>query len=256
MPWQETGAMTERLRFIVAVQAGEASVAALCRQFGISRKTGYKWLSRYREAGGPSLTDRSRAPHRPGVCQIERRAVGELRDGITHGELARFDRRQLARHTGRDQDAVLQARALRDDAEHVAARDGGAPPQARGEGPALSRIERRGDCAGLDKVAGLLRQAPERPPDAVDDRAQQSGAQLGRERGTGRLDRLSAFETGGLLVHLKRRGVALDPNHFAEKAAAPDARQLVQRRIAHRGRLCQRSGDSHQSWLAHLSLTR
>ncbi len=73
--------MTERLRFIVAVQAGEASVAALCRQFGISRKTGYKWLSRYREAGGPSLTDRSRAPHhRPHAVRPEvREAVVALR---------------------------------------------------------------------------------------------------------------------------------------------------------------------------------
>jgi transposase InsO family protein len=55
--------MTERMRFLVAVEAGDESLAELCRRFGISRKTGYKWLARYAAEGVDGLADRSRAPH-------------------------------------------------------------------------------------------------------------------------------------------------------------------------------------------------
>lgn len=63
MPWLETVPMTERMRFVVAVEAGEQPMAELCRRFGISRKTGYKWWARYTTAGVDGLKDRSRAPH-------------------------------------------------------------------------------------------------------------------------------------------------------------------------------------------------
>lgn len=63
MPWKETGPMDERLAFIVACQQGEASMAEVCRQFGISRKTGYKWWQRYQADGPSGLSARSRAPH-------------------------------------------------------------------------------------------------------------------------------------------------------------------------------------------------
>jgi putative transposase len=62
MVWRETCVMDERLRFVLAVAAGEEAVAALCRRFGVSRRIGYKWLGRYREAGVAGLEDRSRAP--------------------------------------------------------------------------------------------------------------------------------------------------------------------------------------------------
>lgn len=55
--------MEERFRFKEAVAAEEFSVAELCRQFGVSRKTGYKWLERYQQGGLEALGDRSRAPH-------------------------------------------------------------------------------------------------------------------------------------------------------------------------------------------------
>ncbi len=63
MPWLETEPMTERMRFILAVESGEQTLAAWCRQFGISRKTGYKWLMRFGTEGIDGLRDRSRAPH-------------------------------------------------------------------------------------------------------------------------------------------------------------------------------------------------
>ncbi len=62
MPWKETCVMDQRMGFIVACSEGEESMATLCRHFGISRKTGHKWLSRYRTDGAGGLLDRSRAP--------------------------------------------------------------------------------------------------------------------------------------------------------------------------------------------------
>jgi transposase InsO family protein len=54
--------MEERMRFVDAVVGNAESFAAVCRRFGVSRKTGYKWLSRYEEEGVEGLADRSRAP--------------------------------------------------------------------------------------------------------------------------------------------------------------------------------------------------
>lgn len=62
MPWDETCAMDERLLFVGRCLLGEESVSALCAAFGISRKTGYKWLGRYRAGGAAGLVDRSSAP--------------------------------------------------------------------------------------------------------------------------------------------------------------------------------------------------
>lgn len=62
MGWMETCAVEERMRFVVAVEKREDSFAALCRQFGVSRRVGYKWLARFEEAGVEGLHDRSRAP--------------------------------------------------------------------------------------------------------------------------------------------------------------------------------------------------
>jgi transposase len=63
MPWKECNLMDERLKFIARLLDGE-KMAGLCREFGISRKTGYKILGRYNETGLDGLTDRSRRPYR------------------------------------------------------------------------------------------------------------------------------------------------------------------------------------------------
>jgi len=63
MPWKEVSVMEERLRFVARSLEGE-SMSALCREFGISRKTGYKLLNRYKEGGVYALCDRSRQPVR------------------------------------------------------------------------------------------------------------------------------------------------------------------------------------------------
>src|SRR5207247_1883254 len=61
--WKECSVMDERLKFVARRLAGEP-MAELCREFGISRKTGYKIFDRYQECGIHGLTDRSRRPYR------------------------------------------------------------------------------------------------------------------------------------------------------------------------------------------------
>lgn len=63
MPWKESSVMEERLRFVARRLEGEG-MSDLCREFGISRKTGYKIFNRYKEHGPVSLCDRSRRPVR------------------------------------------------------------------------------------------------------------------------------------------------------------------------------------------------
>src|SRR5260370_40067439 len=55
--------MDERLRFVARLLDGEA-MTDVCREFGVSRKTGYKIFDRYKEHGLEALTDRSRRPGR------------------------------------------------------------------------------------------------------------------------------------------------------------------------------------------------
>jgi transposase len=63
MPWKESSVMEERLCFVARLLDGEA-MTDLCREFGISRKTGYDIFDRYKEHGLEALTDRSRRPVR------------------------------------------------------------------------------------------------------------------------------------------------------------------------------------------------
>ena len=63
MPWQECYKMDERLRFVARLLDGE-KMAGLCREFDVSRKTGYKIFQRYKDCGVEGLTDRSRRPYR------------------------------------------------------------------------------------------------------------------------------------------------------------------------------------------------
>ena len=64
MSWKVSSLIGQRSRFVRAVLRRMQSVAQVCVQFGISQKTGFKWLRRYRLAGGPGLQDQSRRPHR------------------------------------------------------------------------------------------------------------------------------------------------------------------------------------------------
>jgi transposase InsO family protein len=68
MPWKETSPVQERMRFVLRWCDEEGNFSALCREFKISRKTGYKWLDRFEQGGASSLEDRApiagECPHR------------------------------------------------------------------------------------------------------------------------------------------------------------------------------------------------
>src|SRR5438046_1520678 len=97
MQWKECSVMDERMRFVIRLKDGE-SMASLCREFGISRKTGYKILERYEECGLEGLTDRARRPHRYANQlpeQIEAASVAAKREKPSWG--ARKIRERLLR---------------------------------------------------------------------------------------------------------------------------------------------------------------
>src|SRR3954466_14238305 len=82
MPWKACSIMDERLRFIARLLEGE-SMSALCREAGISRKTGYKVFNRYKEEGVTAISDRSRRPWRYAnqlPSQLEALIVGLRKD--------------------------------------------------------------------------------------------------------------------------------------------------------------------------------
>jgi putative transposase len=63
MPWRLVDPMTERLRFLTDVRRRIASFTELCARYGVSRKTGYKWLHRAERDGTATLAEASRRPH-------------------------------------------------------------------------------------------------------------------------------------------------------------------------------------------------
>jgi putative transposase len=63
MPWCETSPMEQRLEFVRELASGLFTMTELAVQYGISRKTGYKWVARYAAEGLLGLQDRSRRPH-------------------------------------------------------------------------------------------------------------------------------------------------------------------------------------------------
>jgi transposase InsO family protein len=76
MPWKEVLPMEQRTKFVMEVEKGESSFAALCREYSVSRRTGYKWWERFRSEGLEGLGERSRVPQRrpnqSASCWIER----------------------------------------------------------------------------------------------------------------------------------------------------------------------------------------
>lgn len=103
MSWSVPDLMSIRLEFVAEALGRRQSVAALCARYGVSEKTGYKWLARFRAGGPPALADASHAPgHSPlrtppavreAICALRRqhptwgarklRAVLQARDATT-----------------------------------------------------------------------------------------------------------------------------------------------------------------------------
>ena len=129
-------------------------------------------------------------------------------------------------------------------------------PHRRREVPAAGRVQSLGTRAGLDGVSGVRCQPTKRPPDAVQNRAQESRPELDGKPTPHRLDRLAQLEPRGFLVHLQCRGVTPYSNHFSQEVPVADPRKLVECHAGHGPGLRQRSRKTHQHSPAHPSLTR
>lgn len=125
MPWKESCAVDERLKFVADWKRGESTVVELSRVYGVSRKTAYKWLGRYATSGPTGLVELSRAPHhvpwavsdelveriveirkawptwgaRKILAELQKHIRGQLPSASTVAEI--LDRRGLVRHRRR-----------------------------------------------------------------------------------------------------------------------------------------------------------
>jgi putative transposase len=138
MPWQECSKMDERLRFVARLLEGER-MAELCREFDISRKTGYKIFDRYKDCGLEGLTDRSRRPYRQAnrlPFQVEAQIVRCRQDHPTWGApkiREKLRRQQLGIHLP----AISTVHAVLD--RHGLVTRGRRRTSYKAEGTALSR---------------------------------------------------------------------------------------------------------------------
>lgn len=82
MPWKETTTMDARVSFILDWKSQKHEVTELCARYGVSRKTGYKWINRYLEEGADGLWERSHAPH-----QAPNRTSAEVEEAIVQQRL-------------------------------------------------------------------------------------------------------------------------------------------------------------------------
>src|ERR687894_3031625 len=99
MAWKETCAVEERFRFIEEYRSEDWKFSEFCRRYGVSRKTGYKWVERYEAGGWEELRDRSRAP-----CRHPNEVVPEVAEAV-------LEMRRAHPHWG---PAKLRARLQRD----------------------------------------------------------------------------------------------------------------------------------------------
>ena len=78
MGWKTLEVREQRVKFVVRALGGRDPLSQLCSEFGISRRTGYKWITRYREGGVEAIAERSRRPlHSPTrtVSELEAQVV-------------------------------------------------------------------------------------------------------------------------------------------------------------------------------------
>lgn len=88
MAWKEVLVMEERSCFVLLAEKHQQSFSSLCKEYGISRKTGYKWVARYQKYGLGSLREFNRrpmsCPHKTSV-KIEKLILRERRKHKTWG---------------------------------------------------------------------------------------------------------------------------------------------------------------------------
>jgi transposase-like protein len=132
MPWRTTDVDEQRMQFVIRATSGTERLSALCREFGISRPTGYVWRRRYQQSRTlTQISERSRRPHhsptRTGPGQEQR--VVALRKQTGWGA-------KKLRVLLREEEIPLPVRTI----HRILERNGLVSEQAHG--PALGRFQR------------------------------------------------------------------------------------------------------------------
>ena len=146
MPWKESSVMDERLRFVARLLEGE-QMSHPCREFGISRKTGYKIFERNKDHGLEALTDRSRRPvHHANQlpAQIEGLIVGPKGDKPHWG--ARKSAGWMAMCAFRPRARSMSCSTGTASSSRPAAGALVAPRPGRPDSGGVPRIMRKGNC--------------------------------------------------------------------------------------------------------------
>lgn len=104
MPWKEVLPMEQRVSFVLEFRKQEQNFARLCRGFGISRKSGYKWWRRFCASGLSGMGQRTSCPHRsPRVCEEKwRNRVIELRKRYPWWGAKKLRAKLITQHGSRD----------------------------------------------------------------------------------------------------------------------------------------------------------
>jgi transposase InsO family protein len=114
MPFREVSVMDERREFVGLVGRGDVNIRELCRRFGVSPATGYKWLERFRLEGDGGLAERSRRPRgspRRTPAEVEERVL-EIRAASNQAWGGRKIRRVLEREGMADPPAASTITAI------------------------------------------------------------------------------------------------------------------------------------------------
>jgi transposase InsO family protein len=80
MPWLEQRKMSLKMEFVEKALRPGARMSVLCREYGISRETGYKWLGRYKREGADGLDERSRRPKSSPLATAEDLVMAVLQE--------------------------------------------------------------------------------------------------------------------------------------------------------------------------------
>lgn len=101
MPWKESTKMSERMNFVLRLEAGER-MSDLCREYGIARKTGYKFVERYKSCGPSGLEDRSHRPERFANCtpQATQDLILEIKNKFKTWGAAKIGQYMRRKHSG------------------------------------------------------------------------------------------------------------------------------------------------------------
>ena len=97
MPWQERSTMSERQEFVILASQDGANISALARRYGISRKTAYKWMTRFAQTGSAGLVDQAR---RPATSPIRTSDAMETRILAVRDAHPQWSGRMLHHHLG------------------------------------------------------------------------------------------------------------------------------------------------------------